>query len=161
MGSWSMDRQIAGGQSITINFSKQGPVPGEDAAVRLFDPNLQINRRNLKVVRYLFRFVEKTGKRPLEVKVEDVSDDQPYTWVLDRHPQVQNGTWAWLTPAFSPKSAKLAWIQEIDDSVRVFRFTIRQNDGTTDVLYAGANFPAYEKQFLRIQFGLEAMPKPA
>lgn len=158
MGGWSMHREIAGGQSVDIQFGKRGPVPGEDDAVRLNPVVFVLDDKNPRLAAYKFSLVEKNGKVPDRITVEDVSDDKPVFWVNDGSPRLVDDQWTFRTPFLQVTPVAFGWLNEIDNGVRVYRFTIYQSDGSKDVLYDASNYPASMKAFLRVHFGWEKPP---
>jgi hypothetical protein len=158
MGGWSVQRQISGGTTVVIQFDKGNPAQADDAEIHVTKANLEIDPKTKKCD-YRFGFVEKTGKRPTRVLIEDVSDDTPLTWAEDNHPQLdRGGLWQTTTAKFDPNDGRLAWLEQIDDTLRIFRFTVDLPGGDRHVLYQGMNFPAVIKRIVRIQMGMEPAP---
>jgi hypothetical protein len=74
------------------------------------------------------------------VKVEDVSDNAPVTWLEDSRPALSAGRWEMRSRAFGAGDRSSDWLHEIEPSVRIFRFTIVTADGRTLVMYQAAVF---------------------
>ena len=49
----------------------------------------------------------------------------------------------------------MAWLTQLDDSIRVYRFTVTRPDGTQAVLKQPQMFPIFMKQLIRAMLGLD------
>jgi len=108
---------------------------------------------------YLFSFQAKHdhAQTPRSVKVDDVTDDVAVNLVDDPHPVLnKESVWAKQVGPIDPD--RIPWLAEIENSVRIFRFTIVTADGRTLVLYQGASEPAVVKKYLRQELGMEKKP---
>jgi hypothetical protein len=162
MGNWVAKRDIAGGQTIDVVFGSHGPAPVEDADLIIsHSPVLEFNPKDQTHAEYFFSFELKHDLKPTHVMVEDVSDDRAVTLVDDPHPQTMKKVWFRKSVPLESTSDKLAWLGQIDMSIRVYRFTIVDSGGVTHVLYPAASYPPFIKTFLRQKLGLEPAPKTA
>jgi len=158
MGGLSMNVTISGGETIRIDFDHGAIVHPENEDVQIITAILEPHLKE-KNFTYLFSFQAKHGhaQTPRSVKVDDVTDDTPVSLVDDPYPAYnKESVWASRVGPFD--SDKIPWLVEIENSVRIFRFTIVTADGRTLVLYQGASYPAFIKKSLRQDFGLEKKP---
>jgi hypothetical protein len=156
MGGVSMTPTIAGGQKVRIDFDNHGSiVDGEDEDVRIVS-GLLVPHLKEKNFTYLFSFQAKHGhvQAPRSVQVDDVTDDVALSLVDDQHPAL-NKTGIWTTSIGPVDPDKVPWLLEIENSVRIFRFTIVTADGRTLVLYQAASYPAAIKKYFREQLGID------
>jgi len=159
MSSGPMVRlRTAGGGKITVDTSS-GKVIGEDdsevpravAAFRI-DPTVKEG---------IFDFAIGFQKNltPRSVKIEDVSGDQPQLIVDKLDPKLTVQIWRWTSAPMKPDDKALQWLNDIDDSCRVYRITIVLTDGRQIVRHAATIYPSYAKTGLRTDLGLETRPQ--
>ena len=67
----------------------------------------------------------------------------------------RNGLWSGQTGHFPVDENTAKWLFELENSIRVYRFTILTARRHTWVLYEGASYPGYAKTYIRQQLGLE------
>ena len=159
MGSLSLQIPIAGSQTVQVEFSKGNPVNAENDDFRVEKANLILDAK-AKQGRYLFELVQKNrSERPGRIKVEDVTDDTAVTLADERHPILREARWRWEGEmmTFDPTNAK--WLFELENSLRIYRFTIATAGGNEAVLYEAASYPANVKIYLQ-QLGLEPQTTP-
>ena len=160
-GSLSLQIPIAGQQTVMIDFSGGNPVNAENGDVRVEKSNLILDSKT-KQGSYVFAFLQKNRRdQPARVKVEDVTDDTAVTLVDDRTPRLADGHWQWKGEPMTFDATNAKWLFEIENSVRVYRFTIETANGNEWILYQAATYPAFVKTYLRQQLGLEAKPGAA
>jgi hypothetical protein len=155
MGGLSMAPTIAGGQRVRVDFDSHGIVFVEDDHVRIRRA-LLVPHLKEKYFAYEFSFQAKPGhaQPPRSVKIDDVTDDDILSYVDDEHPVLnQEGIWTTIKSPIDP--ASLPWLIEIENSMRIFRFTIVMADGGTLVLYQGASYPAVIKKYFREELGID------
>jgi hypothetical protein len=148
-GTVTLKMPISGGELVPVDFNRGSVVNSETDQIRI-EKTLFSGGKDLKGS-YIFGFYEKKGGIPRRVVVEDVSDDEPTLWVDDRNPVLKNGHWEYSCPPVEYAEKSLRWLREIDNSVRIYRFTIEQGDGPALVLYEPAVFPAPVKEFIKKQ----------
>jgi hypothetical protein len=74
--------------------------------------------------------------------------------VDDQHP-VLNKEGIWTTTIGPIDADKIPWLIEIENSIRIFRFTIVTSDGRTLLLYQAASYPAAIKKYFREELGID------
>lgn len=112
------------------------------------------NREKKEVV-YLFAFLDQSPQPPKSVVVEDVSDDTAKLMVEDHDPKLNKQRWAGYSRIFVPDDAGLHWLTYLDDSVRVFQFTITSATGQKTVLHQAWIVPAPMKAAMRNTLGIK------
>ena len=148
---------ISGGEYVPIQFSRGAALHAENDDLRVIDAVFQVDTAS-KQARYFAGIRVKGGQAPRNIKVEDVTDDQPVTFVEDDHPRLVNKEWKCTSDLFVPDLNTAAWLSQIEDSIRMYRFTIVMADGRTEVLYEAHAYPTFLKFMMRQQLGLEAAP---
>jgi len=106
-----------------------------------------------KEVKYTFEFSDAHSRGLKAVKVEDVSDDAPFLLVDDTAPQYTNGRWHGASRTFGAGDEYLKWIYQLENSLRVYRFTITFADGHELIIHQGSTFPNFMKSAIRHMFG--------
>jgi len=163
-GTFSVNVPIAGGKSRQIQLGSKGPVHAEDDRIAIEKALIQLQPSN-KVGNFYFAFRVKTAIKPVAIKIEDMSDDEPFKMYSQNPIQIPDKTWEVKGLDITPNYQGVKWIYEIENSLRVYRFTFTYADGTTTELYEGVSYPSAVKEFLRKEMGLPAEPpappKPA
>jgi hypothetical protein len=115
-------------------------------------PNLDTEKKQLQ---YLFAFQVTGNVQPKTVLVEDVTDDHAIKMVDDQDPQVVNQRWTGMSRMYGPDEDALSWVPHLDDSMRVFRFTVTTAEGSKIVLNQGWMVPGWAKVPMRRALGLK------
>jgi hypothetical protein len=158
MGTISMDLTISGGQVLRLDLSSKGGfVPQENSDVTIGAAVLHVDDKTKKGY-FDFTLLEKKNEPPRKITVEDVTDDTPVTWAVDTQPELHNRVWDWNTHLFEPNEKNLPWIYQIENGVRVYRFTIVTKDGRTLVMYGAQSYTAQIKSYLRLLYGIDKPP---
>ncbi len=110
----------------------------------------------VKKVTYDFVFEDKSGAVPKAVKIEDVSEKTPLPILEDLNPKLKDNFWTGTSKAMDADDPLLSWVPYLDNSFRVFRFTITAADGHETVLYQGWSVPGFVKAGVRMALGLKA-----
>ena len=152
----------ADGRTAAFAFDKNGAVPAENADIKIEKAVFDVDSK-AKGGKYIFAFREKRGGIPVRVKVEDVTEAPIATWVADSHPQLIKGVWQWTCPPIDLEDKTLGWLHTIDPSIRVYRFTIVNQDGNTLMLDDASTYSSDVKEFVRkmIEAPPAAAPAPA
>jgi len=108
-----------------------------------------------KGLAYAFQLEFKAGSKPVAVSVDDVSDTPILSIYTDNAPVLhKNNIWAGISPPHRATEDTVKWILNMDNTVKVYRFTVKLADGTTHVLRYPIFAPAYMKAFMRGQLGV-------
>jgi hypothetical protein len=97
------------------------------------------------------------GKTPLSILVDDVSDEPILSIVNDPHPKLNDEHhWNMLTAPHSPVDEYAKWVMTLDNTIRVYRFTVKLADGSTHVLRYPIFIPTRGKAIIRYELGVTA-----
>ncbi|HVU25114.1 MAG TPA: hypothetical protein VHE13_13385 [Opitutus sp.] len=142
------------GRRLTFRMINGVPEHPSEAGLRTDTPKLDPNPKD-KTLIYLLRFFVAKGESLGSVKVEDVSDETPFVLVEDAHPEIKNGEWRGVSRAYKLEDPEMRWVGYLDQSFRVYRFTVTLGDGRTVVLHEGVMIPGFGKAMLRRVLGDE------
>jgi hypothetical protein len=160
-GDITLKIPIAGGGLAAIMFSNGSPVPAEDTRIRI-EKSIFAQEGKSLTGRYVFGRYEKTGDVPRRITIDDVTetDEKPVNWVDDNHPQLKDGHWESRGRLIGFDDSAVRWMLELDPSIRIYRVTIVNGDGSTDVIYDAALYPAVLKEYFKKQVDDAAAPPP-
>jgi hypothetical protein len=157
-GDYAYVTTLATGERIQIPLTKgspelasKGDITVQHAAL-VPSPNLGTEKKELQ---YLFAFQDKDTIPPKSVIVEDVTDDHIIKMVEDLAPKLVNQRWIGMSRMYGPDEDALSWIAHLDDSMRVYRFTITAADDSKIVLHQGWMAPSWAKAQMRRALGLK------
>jgi hypothetical protein len=130
-GAVSLQIPISGATTASIDFAKGMPLHAENDDIRIEKALLDIDFKSKQAhYDFVFRQLNK-GDQPTYVKVEDVTDDTSQTLVEDRQPVLKDERWSGRTPVMTPDESNAKWLFELENSIRVYRFTILTARGRT------------------------------
>jgi hypothetical protein len=145
---------IAGGDKVEVSFGSKGIVMAAKDGVQIEAASLGL-APDKKHFYYDFRFSSKPGVEPKHVTVTDLTDDPVSVVADDPDPRLVNGHWAAAKTPRGVKDPTIAWMMTVDDSMRIYRFTIDLADGSQVVLDQPSSFPGYLKSGIRTTLGLD------
>ncbi|KAB2647226.1 MAG: hypothetical protein WCO38_01305 [Verrucomicrobiota bacterium] len=154
-GTFSVNVPIAGGKMRQIQLGSKGPVHAEDEYIAIEKAFIQIQGAT-KVGNFNWAFKVKGPVKPISVKIEDMSDDEPMVMLSQSPIEIAGNTWEAKGIDITQTYEGIKWIYEIENSLRVYRFTITLSNGTTSELYEGVSYPTQIKEYLKTQMGLPA-----
>jgi hypothetical protein len=97
----------------------------------------------------------KDGALPSSIVVEDVSEAPILQVLYEAKPKMIKEThWIGVTTAKHLDDVTYEWMLNLDNTVRVYRFTITTADGKTHVLRVPVFVPGQMKYFIRTQLGV-------
>jgi hypothetical protein len=101
-----------------------------------------------------FEVVFKDGVLPRSIIVEDITD-APILMVLNEsHPRMVKDThWIGVSTAKHIDDPTYGWMLNLENTVKVYRFTIATNEGKVHVLRVPVFVPSQMKYFVRAQIG--------
>ncbi len=148
--------------NITTGDGVQMEVPLTTAPAQVGDDSVVVKRFQFapwtmgtgKGLAFAFQLQFKHGAEPAEVAVDDVSDTPILNIFNDKAPILVKDTWNAVTPPHNPADEYAKWIMSLENSVKVYRFTVKLKDGTTHVLRYPVFAPANMKAFMRTQLGV-------
>jgi len=142
----------SGGEKITVDLSRKGAVGPENKDVEVIAATFLANSQMKKGI-YAFALLLKSDAVLRSVKVEDVTEAKARLMVEVSSPKVEGRKWTWSSPPAAPDEIDLAWLQNIDESFRVYRFTIGLADGRQIIMHHAGYYPSYVKAHLRVNLG--------
>jgi hypothetical protein len=134
---------IAGGQKLIVSM-KDGRVEGEQSKYMQVGMARFLYNLDKKQGSYTF-VVLFDGSVPASVTIEDVSDSKAVIMVQDQQPVLKEQVWHHECPSIGINDPSVAWMHDIDDSFRVYRFTVVLRDGQKVVLHYASTYPGYVK----------------
>ena len=115
-------------------------------------PNPNPDDKNLK---YLFDLEDKNPVPAKAIVVEDVTDDHAIPMVEDLAPKFTGGRWFGMSRLFTAEDPALGWVEHLDNSTRVFRFTVTAADGSKFTLDQAWIVPGWAKMGMRKALGMK------
>jgi hypothetical protein len=98
-------------------------------------------------------------KQPVQlrsVRVEDVTNAPPISYIADQAPQAPGGQWTGYSGAIEPNAAAIPWLYDNTASTRVFRITITDLNNQVSVLNQSVSYSPQSKKELRKSYGLDS-----
>jgi len=145
----------ADGVLIEVPLSTQMPEVSDDAMTvnkLLFTPWTMDKSKGLAIA---FQVAFKAGAKPVTIAVDDVSDEPILNVYTDRAPVLSSkGNWNAVTPPHNPADEYAKWIMTLDNTIKVYRFTVKLADGTTHVLRYAIFVAGPIKGYMRSQLGV-------
>lgn len=145
---------MTNGETLTMSYNSQGVVKQSADGVTVVQADL-MPAADKKTIHYAFEFAVKAGLAVREVTVQDMTDDPIQVLAHDTAPVLAKNHWKFSTPPLDPKAHGLEWLIQLDETIRVFRFTVILGDGTKVVLDQPAVEPVVIKQLIRKMLGIE------
>ncbi len=108
-----------------------------------------------KAITFTFVIGFKDGYEPASVLLEDFTE-QPILQVFSdpkTHP-TKNHLWGAVSTPYAPQDPHINWMLDLDNSIRLYRFTVKLRDGTTHVLLKPMFVPGQMKLFIRTELGI-------
>jgi hypothetical protein len=96
----------------------------------------------------------RNGAKPVAVAVDDVTDMPILSIITDNAPVLtKDNVWNNVSLPHHPVDEYAKWMLTLENSIRVYRFTVKMADGTTHVLWYPIFVPTNMKSFMRGQLG--------
>ena len=141
---------IAGGGSVSLQRSGAGFKQAENDRVGVSEAALQpVNFDGNYYVRWTFAIHPKQAAVLSNIRIEDVTGPSPLLLVNDVAPQQDGGIWRENAGLMEISSSDAGWLLDPKETVRVFKFTIREPNGQSYVLYQGALQSPANKEAIR------------
>jgi hypothetical protein len=145
---------LSNGETLTMSYNSKGVIKQSGHGVEVIQADL-MPTPDKKHITYEFEFMVKSGLGVKDVLIQDMTDEPIAILAHDSNPQLVKDHWKFITPALDPKSHGLEWLIQLDETIRVFRFTVTLNDGTQVVLDQPAVEPVIIKQLIRKMLGID------
>ncbi len=108
-----------------------------------------------KGVAFAFQLKLVHGTKPLSVAVDDVTEAPILSLFTDKAPILsKDNLWSGVSPPHHAVDEYAKWMMTLENSIRVYRFTLKLEDGTTHVLWYPIFVPTNMKAFMRSQLGV-------
>jgi hypothetical protein len=108
------------------------------------------DRGKAKTLAFTFVVQFKPGSVPSRISIEDVTEAPILPIYEDKAPKLEkNNMWGAVSSPISPHDEHINWLLTLDNSVRVYRFTVKLADGSTHVVYKSVFLSAQMKNFIR------------
>jgi hypothetical protein len=155
-GDYVYQTRTAYGEKLRIPLERGAPLPAQEGTILVRAARLlPLGDGSTKKVFYYFEFVDSSGATPRSVRVEDVTDETPMFIVEDKNPKLLDNHWVGRSEQLDAASPLLGWVSYIDDSMRVYRFTVVTADGKELILNQAWSVPAWFKAAMRKTLGME------
>lgn len=147
---------VSGGQNLRFTRVGAGFVKAENERFVVDEAGLTTYRTGGKnFVRWQFAIMPKRETAPQEVKIEDVTNDNPVLILEDRAPRIDERRWSRQSDLIRANTQSIPWLFEFVRTTRVFRITVRETNGKTSVLYQAVLFTPKAKKDFRVLMGPE------
>ena len=144
--------RIAGGKTISATVADGGPLPAEDARLKIEVAGILVrfreDRKEPQLV-WNFSFRAKVGQPVSAVNVDDVTEDPVSSLVSDSRPTLQDSVWRGFAQPIGITKEMIPWLYDSKPLVKVFRFTVRYEDDSESTLHQLAWYPASFKEAVR------------
>lgn len=98
-------------------------------------------------------------KQPVQlrsVRVEDITNAAPISYISDQAPQVTGGQWIGYSGAIEPNAAAIPWLYDNTTTTRIFRIAITDLNNQVSVLNQNVSYSPQSKKELRKWYGLDS-----
>jgi hypothetical protein len=147
---------IAGGGVIQSQRSGGKFAPAENDRYAVTNAELgAIILDGQHYLRWSFALRVKQPEQLRSVRVEDVTNATPISYIADQAPQTAGGQWTGYSGAIEPNAAAIPWLYDNTTSSRVFRITITNLNNQVSVLSQTVSYSPQSKKELRKWYGLE------
>jgi hypothetical protein len=143
---------VSGGEQLHFSIVGGRPAPATADGIKILEAGLRPDAQ-LKKVLYGFHFSDTGGHSLQSVRVEDVSETEAVLLLEDLQPKMVDHQWNGTTRLFEADDPALKWVFYVNDSVRVYRFSITFADGRKLILNQAAMVPGWVKMTIRHMFG--------
>lgn len=152
-GDVAMLVTVASGEKVRVPIGRGGVAPTREDGIEIKPVRFDLDKEKIHLI-YSFGFSDARRRGLRSVKVQDVTEAGLPPLVDDAQAALAaDGTWSAKGRPISTSDAALKWILSIENTARVFQFTIVFEDGRSLVLNQGAFFPNFVKAAIRHEFG--------
>jgi len=148
---------LANGENMEMSIKNGGLAMVDKDGIGITQVALDPSADKKHVV-YTFGVAAKSGLLVKHILVEDMTDDPIRVVEDDPAPKLVDGKWKKSTEFLDATDPVFIWLVQLDDSIRVYRFTVTLADGKQIVLKQPAMFPVYMKQLIRLMLGIDKPP---
>jgi hypothetical protein len=153
--TYAMKFTTADGVNIEVPMSTSTPeISDGPVSVKNFRC-MPMKVGDTKGIVFGFQLAFEKGAKPVAIAVDDVSDDPILSVYVDNAPVLTTGSnWNAVTHVHAPVDEYVKWIMTLDNTIKVYRFTVKLADGSTRVMRYPLFVPAQLKRFVRVQLGV-------
>jgi hypothetical protein len=127
----------ADGQVVDLPLTS-APTPITDGVVTVQSIQIgpwEVKDGKAKTLAFTFVVQFQQGTAPAVITVEDVTEAPIIPIYEDRNAKiVKDNLWGAVSSPVGPHDAHVNWLLTLDNSIRVYRFTVKLTDGTKHVL---------------------------
>jgi hypothetical protein len=139
--------------NVPLSNSKTDVIDG-DVEVNLLQFLPLTGKDGNKRLSVIFQVMFHHGAKPSSIVVTDVTEAPVLTVFGDYSPKLDaKGLWRGATEPLSPSNALLKFLTNIDNSIRIYRFTVKLADGTVQKLNVPMLVPGFYKEFMLKEAG--------
>ncbi len=144
---------LGGTEHYEANFNSAGIERTEDSVLRIDIAGIILDAPAKKAAYGATIFFKGTNV-PKTVVMEDITDEAPLQLMNDQNATLNAAhTWRQTSTYRELSDPRFKWTQAIDNSVRVYRFTITLTDGRTLEYRQATMYGSYTKEALRKGMG--------
>jgi hypothetical protein len=157
-GEYAFVTRVSTGERIQIPIKNGAPLHAKSGTIEIayvgVQPGLSPENKDKHFI-YYFLVWENSGKAPRSIRVEDISDEKAVLMLEDLAPKLSPlKRWGAATRPYTAADPDMHWVSYVDDSMRVFRFTIINSEGQKIVLDQGWYLPTWAKATIRKALGM-------
>jgi hypothetical protein len=150
-GEYAFVTRVSTGERLQLPIKNGEPLHPKSGTIEIAYAGVQpgLSPANKEFI-YYFSLWENSGKAPRSIKVEDITDDKAVLMVEDLSPKLSSlNRWGASSRAYTGTDPEMHWVSYVDESMRVFRFTIINSEGQKVILDQGWFLPAWAKAAMR------------
>jgi len=146
--------RISGGEKIMAEFPKGSVKEEENDAMKVAAAYFVVQPQFKKGSHCV---AVEFGKNitPRSVKVEEVTENKAQLLIDDKSPKLTAQIWRCVCAPLGPDDPTLQWLNDLDDTFRVYRITVVLTDGRQIVQHHAMAYSAFRKAQLRKEFGID------
>lgn len=145
--------KISGGREVTFSFGPKGAEPGRANGYEVRVATL-LPAAEAKEIFYQFALTAPAGANVKRVQVEDVSEEAAaFPLVDDPAPALTGDRWQANSANIAADNPNLAWVYTIQNSMRIYRFTVTDAAGNRTEMLHVVSYPDFIKAVVRQKWG--------
>jgi len=148
---------VSGGERIEVPITRGMPAPGRADGLTVTTAMFFVHPAGRKPS-LAFEFVSDRPREIKSVRIEDVSESVPVLVLEDPEAKLTGQRWRGITAPFTSVTPPVEWLAYLDDTNRVYRFTVIDADGRRIVMHQLARFPGWMKGGIRQLLAPAATP---
>jgi hypothetical protein len=147
---------LSNGETMEMSIKNGGLTLADQDGIRIVEAGALNPSATKKEIVCTFQLIVKSGHAPKRILIEDMTEDPVRVVVDDPAPKLDAANhWKLTTPVLDAKDPIFAWLTQLDDTIRVYRFTVTLADGSQVVLKQPQMYPVFMKQLIRKMLGMD------